>query len=91
MSGFDHNGPNRSAMPAQRRELCDNALVQLAALQRVAEKSPGSFERLTRALEQAAGAAADFLSRLSRLAQAAEQTIEEMDFKFLFDPERKRA
>ncbi len=70
-------------------QLCDNALVQLAALQSAAGQSPAGFERLTRALEQAASSAADFLSRLSRLAQAAEQTVEETDFKFLFDPERK--
>ncbi len=29
------------------------------------------------------------MSRLSRLAHAAEQIMEEMDFKFLLDPERK--
>ena len=45
--------------------------------------------RLTKALEQSAGAASDMLSRLSRLARRCDQIIEEMDFSFLFDVERK--
>jgi cyclic beta-1,2-glucan synthetase len=76
--------------PAELPQVCDNALVQLAAMQSEAgEQSSGALTKLTRVLEQAAGAAGDLLSRLSRLAQKAEQVMEEMDFKFLFDPERK--
>ena len=45
--------------------------------------------RLTKTLEQSAGASADMLSRLSRLARRCDQIVEEMDFSFLFDVERK--
>src|SRR6185503_3878808 len=38
---------------------------------------------------KAAAAAGDVLSRLSRLAANCDQVIEDMDFKFLLDPERK--
>jgi len=75
--------PTLGAIP----ELCDNALVELAALRSngdAAEASP-----LIQALEQAAAVAGDVLSRLSRLAANCDRVIEEMDFKFLLDPERK--
>ncbi len=75
---------------AEVPQVCDSALVHLAALQSECAADPDeSFARLTKALEQSAGAAGDFLSRLSRLAQTSEQIMEEMDFQFLFDPERK--
>jgi cyclic beta-1,2-glucan synthetase len=75
---------------AEVSEICDGALVQLAALQRDgAEDSSETFTRITKALEQAAGTAGDALSRLSRLAHTSEQIMEQMDFKFLLDPERK--
>ena len=48
-----------------------------------------NFERLTRALEASAESAVDLLSRLSRLAQQVGEIVEQMDFSFLFDPERK--
>jgi cyclic beta-1,2-glucan synthetase len=44
---------------------------------------------LTSALENAAAAARELLSRLSSLAHECEQTFDEMDFHFLFDEERK--
>ena len=76
--------------PADVPRLCDNALVELAVLQ--AEPFGCSSEttsRLNRALEQAAVSAGDMLSRLSRLAARCSRLVDEMDFKFLFDVERK--
>src|SRR6185369_12572354 len=71
-------------------QLCDRALVQLAAMQEHASPLLAqTAARLTKALEQSAGASADMLSRLSRLARRCDQIIEEMDFSFLFDVERK--
>jgi cyclic beta-1,2-glucan synthetase len=71
--------------------LCDSALVQLAVLQQSATTgtTAETIRRLTRTLEQSSSAASDLLSRLSRLARTCDQIIEEMDFKFLFDEERK--
>jgi cyclic beta-1,2-glucan synthetase len=75
---------------AEVPQLCDRVLVQLAAMQHPsATKASDTAAKLTRALEQSAGAAADMLSRLSRLARRCDQIIEEMDFSFLFDVERK--
>jgi cyclic beta-1,2-glucan synthetase len=70
---------------------CDSALIQLAALRGtlVGGQFDVTFDRLTTALEQGAVAAADLLSRLSRLAHRCDQLTEAMDFKFLLDPERK--
>jgi cyclic beta-1,2-glucan synthetase len=71
-------------------QLCDQALVQLAAMQDHSSAALAeTAARLTKALEQSAGAAADMLSRLSRVARRCDQIIEEMDFSFLFDVERK--
>ncbi|MDQ3474735.1 MAG: hypothetical protein M3447_13470, partial [Acidobacteriota bacterium] len=72
-------------------DLIDSALVQLSAQSpsestRVEER-PGLV--LTSALENAAAAARDLLSRLAALAHECEQLFEEMDFSFLFDKERK--
>src|SRR6266496_4852565 len=74
---------------AEVSQICDDALVQLSALQSEHSQHSESLGRLTRALEQAASASGDILSRLSQLAHTSEQTMEEMDFTFLFDPERK--
>jgi cyclic beta-1,2-glucan synthetase len=68
-------------------QLCDRILVQLAALE--STNSPRSAAALTKALEQSARASADILSRLSRLARRCDQIVDEMDFSFLFDVERK--
>ena len=75
---------------AEIPQLCDQALVQLAAMQEhVAPALAQTAARLTKAVEQSAGASADTLSRLSRLARRCDQIVEEMDFSFLFDVERK--
>ncbi len=74
---------------AEVPEICDNALVQLAALQTDDTAASAEVSALTAALEQSAKAAGDLLTRLSRLALSAEKIVEEMDFKFLLDPERK--
>ncbi|HEX7332649.1 MAG TPA: glucoamylase family protein [Pyrinomonadaceae bacterium] len=75
---------------AEIPQLCDRALVQLAAMQEhIAPALAQTAARLTKALEHSAGASADTLSRLSRLARRCDQIVEEMDFSFLFDVERK--
>ena len=73
---------------AELHETRDTALDRLSELQGDYPNS-GVFVKLTRALEQSAQAATDALSRLSRLAHKSEQIMDEMDFKFLFDEERK--
>jgi cyclic beta-1,2-glucan synthetase len=71
-------------------QLCDRALVQLAAMQNHSSPTLAqSAAQLTKALEQSAAAASDMLSRLSRLARRCDEIIEMMDFSFLFDVERK--
>ena len=78
--------PTLSEVP----QLCDKALVQLAAMQDPSsENRAQTATNLTKALEYSAGAASDMLSRLSRLARRCDQIVEEMDFSFLFDVERK--
>src|SRR5207237_9213697 len=75
---------------AEARHVCDSALVHLATIHYEEQGTLSiAVRRLTKALEQAAATAGDLLSRLSRLAYRCEQAIEEMDFKFLLDPERK--
>lgn len=70
--------------------VCDSALVQLAALQDDHEgSSPEIISRVTKALEQSAEAATRILSRFSAAARTSEDIFENMDFRFLFDPERK--
>jgi cyclic beta-1,2-glucan synthetase len=81
-------------------ELADKALLKLAALQTLlaestaavgheAQSASSAISRLATSIENASDAANDLLSRLSRLAQKCEQIVEEMDFRFLLDPERK--
>jgi cyclic beta-1,2-glucan synthetase len=81
-----HRVPALAEVP----QVCDSALVQLAAIHQD-DQDPLSVavRRLTKALEQASASAGDSLSRLSRLAYRSEEVGEEMDWKFLFDPERK--
>src|SRR6185295_12900758 len=67
---------------AEIPQLCDNALVQLAATH---DNASPVAAQLTKALEQSAGASSDMLSRLSRLARRCDEIIEHMDFSFLFD------
>jgi cyclic beta-1,2-glucan synthetase len=71
---------------AEVPQLCDKALVQLAAMQ---DHVSVTATRLTKALEESANASADMLSRLSRLARRCDEVVNEMDFSFLFDVERK--
>ena len=70
---------------AEVPQLCDQALVQLAAI----DGQTQTASRLTKALEQSAGASTDLLSRMSRLARRCDEIVDEMDFSFLFDVERK--
>jgi cyclic beta-1,2-glucan synthetase len=71
-------------------QLCDKVLVQLAAMQDHASPTLAqTAARLTKALEQSAGSASDILSRFSRLARQCDRLVDEMDFSFLFDLERK--
>jgi cyclic beta-1,2-glucan synthetase len=86
--------------PLEIPELADKALLKLAAFQaqlaesaaargQEAQSASSAISRLAIAIENAAGAANDLLLRLSRLAHKCEQIVEEMDFRFLLDPERK--
>src|SRR5215217_3653424 len=75
---------------AEVPQLCDNALVQLSAMQEHASPALAqAASKLTKALEQSARASSDMLSRLSRLARRCDQIVDEMEFSFLFDVERK--
>ena len=81
-------------------EICDTALVQLAALRAKLERTVSEtlprrdaalneLSILTGALEQAAEAARTITSRLATIAQTCQRFVNEMDFRFLLDPERK--
>lgn len=85
---------------AEIPELCDRVLVHLAGLRSELEEAARSEQRqlaetldeidaLTRALEEAAGNAKAFSARLAKIAQVCQRAFDEMDFKFLLDPERK--
>jgi cyclic beta-1,2-glucan synthetase len=81
-----HHVPALADVP----QVCDRALVQLAAIHQDDHGALSvAVRRLTKALEQASASAGDSLSRLSRLAHWSEEVGEAMDWKFLFDPERK--
>jgi cyclic beta-1,2-glucan synthetase len=94
------SGLNHSASLSQVPEVCDAALTRLAGLRAQLELClPQSMtERdaalnglgvLRTAVEEAARAAAQLLARASTLAGLSERLVEEMDFRFLFDEERK--
>ena len=81
-------------------EICDSALVRLAALRARLEASGGEsltgraaalgeLSALTRAIEQGAESARTIGSRLAKIAQACHRLVDEMDFAFLLDSERK--
>jgi cyclic beta-1,2-glucan synthetase len=75
---------------AEVPQLCDKTLVQLSAMQEHASEAVAqTASKLTKALEQSARGSADMLSRLSRLARRCDQLVDEMDFSFLFNVERK--
>lgn len=94
------NGLNRSASLAQLPEVCDAALYRLAGLRaqlelclpQSATERDAAINGLgmsTAAVEEAAQAAVNVLARASALASLSERLVEEMDFRFLFDDERK--
>lgn len=91
-------------------EICDAALVQLAALRAQIEPGANSGDKsagngqdlevsretalaelalLTGAIEQAAETSKTCSSRLAQIARTCQRLLDEMDFKFLLDPERK--
>jgi len=81
-------------------EICDNALLELAALRAQLEATVGGtlpgrdaalkeLSALTGAVETAAEAARAITSRLAKIAQTCQRLVDEMDFKFLLDAERK--
>jgi cyclic beta-1,2-glucan synthetase len=85
---------------ARMSEVYDAALTDLSAqasgpAQGPANASPeeeavlGGTPSLTTAIEDAASAVTAVLSRLSRLARRCGELFEGMDFRFLFDEERK--
>jgi cyclic beta-1,2-glucan synthetase len=85
---------------AQISEICDKALVQLAALRAEIETAAPETQSgrdaallelgaLTESIEQAAEAAGTITARLAKIAQTCQRTVDEMDFEFLLDPERK--
>jgi cyclic beta-1,2-glucan synthetase len=85
---------------AHMAEICDRVLVNLAVLKKQIEEAPplGSFgsdavlddlNGLTATIEQGAEVARSFTTRLGTIARIGERLVEEMDFKFLLDPERK--
>jgi cyclic beta-1,2-glucan synthetase len=78
-------------------EICDKVLVQLSAFRLPLEARSSESDRaalveldsLTGALEQAAQTARAISTRLASIAQTCHQIVEETDFKFLLDGERK--
>ncbi len=72
---------------AEVPQLCDRVLVHLAALEN--PTATANTARLTKALEQCAHASADMLARLTRLARRCDEIVDDTDFSFLFDVERK--
>ena len=84
--------------PSKIPELCDQMLVQLAALRPEAEKSllPVAdrtlldyLNSLTNALERAAEASNSLLLRSNSLSRLCERLVDEVDFGFLFDDKLK--
>ncbi|MDX6384271.1 MAG: cyclic beta,2-glucan synthetase, partial [Blastocatellia bacterium] len=85
---------------AQIQEICDRVLVQLAAMRGQLETTTpdpdagrdaalNELDGLTRMIEQAAEAARTTTTRLAKLARNCQRIVDEMDFTFLLDPERK--
>ncbi|MGZ8842149.1 MAG: glucoamylase family protein, partial [Pyrinomonadaceae bacterium] len=82
----------------QVSETCDRVLVQLAAFRLQVDQTAVDANRdaalnelnaLTKALEQASDAARTISTRISKIAAQCRQIVEETDFKFLLDAERK--
>jgi len=75
---------------AELPELCDRALVHLAALRDgVKQDESDNLSKLTHTFEKTAEAAKNLLSRLAKIAQTCQRIFDEMDFKFLLHEERK--
>jgi len=83
---------------AELSDTSDRALVQLAALRSEIEKSALEAHRdvaleelkaLTTALEQAAEPARMISNRIASTAAQCQRLVNDMDFRFLLDPERK--
>ena len=81
-------------------ETCDEVLIELAALRAQLEQTSSEnlqardaslieIGQLTSAMERAAEAGKNLTSRLGKIAQQSALIIDEMDFKFLLDQERK--
>ena len=86
--------------PAQVPEHCDALREQLTVLSaQLREGTPaerpqseaalGGLRVLTSAVQDAAKSAHEALARMSRIAARCDRLVEEMDFSFLFDEERK--
>ncbi|MEJ7616444.1 MAG: hypothetical protein WKF30_05615 [Pyrinomonadaceae bacterium] len=73
---------DRVLTPAEIPEFCAGAL-------RLLERMPGASAPLVRAFAGALAQSKKFLFRLTEIAHACDRYVEEMDFKFLFDKERK--
>ncbi len=96
---------NRVATPARISERCVDALAQISLMRgeiardaaatiataNAAEHAGAvaALDVLQRSLEEASGASGKLLERTNELARASEKLFDEMDFKFLFDAERK--
>ena len=76
---------------ARASEVYDAALTELSARAPDPDEGPllGGAPALTTAIEDAAATTTALLSRLSRLARRSGELFEGMDFRFLFDEERK--
>jgi cyclic beta-1,2-glucan synthetase len=94
------NALDRVPSLAHLSEICDSALVELAALRGQLEQTRSEalpsrdaalteLTSLTSAVEQAAEAGRGLGSRLASVAQACQRIVGEMDFTFLLDQERK--
>lgn len=90
----------RVSSTAELPSLCDAALVELAALHAELQQRvpPQNIEQdaalkgislITTAIEEAAQHCRDLLARYARLAERSEAFVQAMDFRFLYDEERK--
>jgi cyclic beta-1,2-glucan synthetase len=77
--------------------ICEDALGRVAELRRMVEQSSTPdrekalkrLAALTSHLEQSSQTATELASRCAELARRSQETIDAMDFRFLFDEERK--
>jgi cyclic beta-1,2-glucan synthetase len=85
------DAPGRAEEPAREWKVFDAALTDLSARasDSAQETGHGGSPSLTTTIEAAAGSVTSLLSRLSRLARRCGELFEKMDFRFLFDEERK--